>query len=129
MSRSWARVACPRSSAVASAGLGEAREGTVARASGVISRVETGSGSLAVTLRDDIGEMRVFVFAALGLDRDAFPVGASLRVTGIVGQRESSSGAGDGYRLWPRDRADISVTTRGPHAPPWVTDTPTGRHG
>jgi hypothetical protein len=116
----------PAADTLLSTELAESVEGTLARASGVISRVEAGSGSIAVTLRDDAGEMRVFVFGSLGLSRDTFPVGASMRVTGIVGQRESSSGAGDGYRLWPRDRSDVSVTVASATARP---GTPTARPG
>ncbi|MFN8520194.1 MAG: hypothetical protein U0667_12555 [Chloroflexota bacterium] len=115
----------PSAVSVRSTDLTESREGTLVRASGVISRVETGtSGSLAVTLRDDAGEMRVFAFGALGLAKDAFPLGASLRVTGVVGQRESSSGAGDGYRVWPRDRADIAVTAPSATSRPAATQKP-----
>jgi len=117
----------PAIPAIASDALTESREGTLVRASGVISRVESGSsGSVAVTLRDDAGEMRVFVFGMLGLSRDAFPVGASLRATGIVGQRETSSGARDGHRLWPRDRADLAVTHASPTTRPGA---PTPRPG
>ncbi|MEZ4597921.1 MAG: hypothetical protein R3C32_14555 [Chloroflexota bacterium] len=79
-----------------------------------------------MTLRDAVGEMRVFVFGTLGLTRDAFPVGAQLRVTGIVGQRESSSAAGDGYRVWPRDQSDVSVALPSPTDRP---PAPTARPG
>ena len=34
---------------------------------------------------------------------ERFARGPRLTATGIVGQRESASGVGDGYRLWPRD--------------------------
>jgi hypothetical protein len=38
-----------------------------------------------------------------------FQVGATYRVTGIVGQRASRTGALDGYRIWIRDGADVAV--------------------
>ena len=48
-------------------------KGSLARVTGVIEGVETGSsGSLAITLRDNGGEARVFVFGARG--RDPRPV-------------------------------------------------------
>jgi hypothetical protein len=35
-----------------------------------------------------------------------------------VGQRASRTGAADGYRLWPRNRADLVILDRGPDASP-----------
>ena len=46
----------------------------------------------------------MFLHAPLG--EPAPTVGSTVTATGIVGQRESASGLNDGYRLWPRDRAE-----------------------
>ncbi len=115
----------PAPASVGSDGLVESREGRLVRSVGTIVRLESGSsGSLAVTLRDATGEMRVFLFGALGVAKGDLTVGAGLRVTGIVGQRETSSGAGDGYRIWPRDRSDLVATAAAPTARPGATGAP-----
>lgn len=113
----------PEPIALASGRLDEASEGILARVAGSIERVESGSsGSLAVTVRDDHGAVRVFVHAGLGIGRSRFPIGDHLVAVGIVGQRESASGLGDGYRLWPRDPADLTIQ-------PVPRATPTPRPG
>jgi len=128
------RGGLPAPTTLTSSGLTESREGEVARITGVIEGVETGSsGSLAITLRDNGGEARVFVFGALGVSRDRFTTNARLTATGIVGQRESASGAGDGYRLWPRDGGDLVIAAATPTGRPGGAPTPrptaTGRPG
>jgi hypothetical protein len=115
----------PDPRAVSSADLGEASEGTLARVSGRVTRVEASStGSLTVFVADDAGEARVFVHAPAGSVRQRATQGSRVRVTGIGGQRESRSGADDGHRLWPRDDADVEVL-EGPG--PTSTPRPTGR--
>jgi len=75
-------------------------------------------------LRDNGGEARIFVFGALGVTRDRFTIGARLIATGIVGQRESASGAGDGYRLWPRGADDLVTAAAAPTPRPGGAATP-----
>jgi hypothetical protein len=117
----------PAATTLRSDELGEAWEGRLARLSGTVAQVETSStGSITVHLEDDAGRARVFVHATTGIPRSRFEKGARLRVTGIVGQRESSSGAGDGYRLWPRDAADVEALS-GP--PPTATPRAPGQPG
>jgi hypothetical protein len=100
--------------------LGEVTEGTLARVSGTIERVDAGSsGSITVTLEEGSGELRVFLHAGHGVPRERLTPGWRLTATGIVGQRESSAGAGDGHRLWPRDARDLVLS-----APPTPTPTP-----
>ncbi len=119
------RGGLPAALTLTSSGLSEDREGRLAKVTGIIEGVETGSnGSLAVTIRDNGGEARVFVFGALGVSRDRLPTGSRLTATGIVGQRESASGAGDGYRIWPRDPDDLAVIAATPTMRPGSTPTP-----
>jgi len=122
------RGGVPSPVVITSGGMSEAREGELARITGVVERVESGSsGSLAITLRDNGGEARVFAFGGLHLARDRFPAGSLWTVSGIVGQRESTSGAGDGYRIWPGDAGDLA---RGGTTPtPRPGPTPTQRPG
>ena len=118
----------PEPSSISSDGLAESREGTLARLTGEVSRVEAGSsGSFALTVSDYRGEARVFVFGTTGMVRDRFESGQRVRATGIVGQRESSSDAGDGHRLWPRGADDLTIIAQpapSPTARPPVRPTP-----
>ena len=110
----------PQPQNLTSDGLVEAVEGTLAQISGDILRVEAGStGSIAVTIADAHGQARVFLHASLAIPRSRFATGQHLVATGIVGQRESAAGLGDGYRIWPRDGDDLTIST-----PPRPTPTP-----
>lgn len=118
----------PGPATIRSDGLAEGREGTLARLTGKVSRTEAGSsGSFALTVTDERGEARVFVFGSTGMVRDRFETGQRVRATGIVGQRESSSDASDGHRLWPRGADDLVILaqpTPSPTARPTARPTP-----
>ncbi len=117
-------AAVPSPRALGSGDVSEATEGLLGRLTGSIERVEAGSsGSFALTVSDDGGEVRVFVFGTTGMVRDRFQTGQRVRATGIVSQRELSSDAGDGHRLWPR-QADDLVILAGPAPSPTVRRTP-----
>ncbi len=66
----------------------------------------------------------MFAFGAVDVTRDRFAIGARVIATGIVGQRESTSGAGDGYRLWPRESGDLVITAPTPTPRPGGAATP-----
>ena len=104
--------------------LAEDTEGLLGRMSGTIRRIEGGSsGSLTLMLEDSAGQARVFSHSPLGLVRTDFAVGQQLNVTGIVGDRLGL------YRLWPRDRSDITITSSPPPpggGPPTGSPRPTG---
>ena len=128
------RGGVPNPVTLTSTGLAETREGELARISGIVERVESGSsGSLAITIRDNGGEARIFAFGAADISRGRVASGSRLTATGVVGQRESASGVGDGYRLWPRGPADLVLEAAPPTARPGPTPaprpTPTGRPG
>src|SRR5262249_51271196 len=82
------------------------------------------SGSLTLTLQDASGELRIFFHAPLHASRDGFAIGGTYRVVGIAGQRESARGAGDGYRVWPRDLSDVTETAPAPTDTPEPTRSP-----
>jgi hypothetical protein len=88
--------------------LSEETEGQLLRLSGSLIRIETGSnGALALILTDQGTDARVYFHAPLAASRGDFRLGSTYAATGIVGQRESASGLNDGFRLWPRDLADV----------------------
>ncbi|MEX2546875.1 MAG: hypothetical protein WD830_03705, partial [Chloroflexota bacterium] len=100
--------------------IGEGTEGWLARTTATIKRMETSStGSLTLVVEDDSGEGRVFAHASLGLSRDDFSAGDRVAVIGLVGDRLGL------YRLWPRNRFDISVVPDGPSPTPTSGRTPT----
>jgi outer membrane biosynthesis protein TonB len=119
----------PGAVAVRTAELGEGTEGRLVTLVGRIERIENGSsGAFAITLADVDGSGRVFVFGTTGIVRDPYLPGQRLRVTGIAGQRASSRGAPDGYRVWPRGTADVRILAQPEPSPtPTAPSTPTAR--
>ncbi|MEA2026624.1 MAG: OB-fold nucleic acid binding domain-containing protein, partial [Chloroflexota bacterium] len=110
-----------------SAGISEANEGTLATITATLVDIDRySSGAFSLGVRDERGDTRVYVFAPIELDRSTLVRGPRIRVTGIVGQRASRTGAADGHRIWPRGQADIVVLGDGPGATPSPTDRPGG---
>ena len=102
----------PSPIAVSGAGLGEATEGrlvvVVATQRGVARKSVT--GDLTVDLLDSAGtRVRVMVDASSGITTADLRNSVRYRFTGVVGQRSTRTGALDGYRIWLRDRGDITL--------------------
>ncbi|HEY6607753.1 MAG TPA: hypothetical protein VI277_01015 [Candidatus Limnocylindria bacterium] len=92
--------------------IGEADEGTLVRAVGTIS----GSGSVLTTgvafdVDDGSGVARLVVGSASGIDISAWKAGTQIDLVGVVGQRDSTGSGTTGYRLMPRDPADVRSVT------------------
>jgi hypothetical protein len=97
---------------LAAAELGEASEGRLVEITGtVLTNPKAGTnGDLSIDLRDAAGtSFRVVTDGSSGILATDLVKGRTYRLTGIVGQRASRKGALDGYRLYPRDRADVVV--------------------
>ncbi len=104
----------------------EGNEGRLARVSGTITAGPTKatSGDIAFTLRGGDGiSLRVMADASAGLDTSVLRKGTTATLVGIVGQRASSKGALDGYRLWVRDPEDV-LSTAAPSASPHASASP-----
>ena len=102
----------PNPITVSGAGLGEATEGRlvviVATQKGVARRSVT--GDLTVDLVDTAGtRVRVMVDASSGITTADLRASTRYRLIGVVGQRSTRARALDGYRIWLRDRADITL--------------------
>ncbi len=98
----------PTPTAAATGAIGEPLEGTLARVEATI----LGSGSTLTTgvafdLDDGSGAVRLVVSTASGVDVSGWGAGTNLELVGIVGQRDSSGTGLSGYRLRPRDPADL----------------------
>ncbi len=112
----------PPSTKLDTSGLNEGHEGLLATIVATVATVDGyDSGAVSIGVRDDTGDGRVYAFAPIALDKDSVASGQQIRATGIVGQRASSTGAGDGHRLWLRGVADVELLAE----PPATTPVPT----
>jgi uncharacterized protein YdeI (BOF family) len=92
----------------ATGAIGEALEGELAEASGIITSAKTVlTTSVAVDLDDGSGAIRVLVGNVTAIDTAGWLRGASIHLRGVVGQRDSSGSGTAGYRLQPRDASDV----------------------
>jgi hypothetical protein len=88
--------------------IGEAVEGALVRISGSIAGSPTSlAAGLAYDVNDGSGVARVIVGAATGIDTGSWKSGSVVELTGVVGQRDSSGTGAAGYRVQPRDPADV----------------------
>jgi len=116
--------------AIRATDLGEATEGRLGSMTGTIDGTpsKTSAGGLAGWLVDDAGDRaRILVAAGSGIGTPDLQPGHRYRLTGVVGQRASRTGALDGYRLWLRDRADVvHLAAPSPSASPTPSTSPIG---
>ena len=104
--------------------LGESVEGRLATITGRLDAKPTKSSSGDVTFvlaHDDGTATKVFADASSRIAATTLTVGATYRVTGVVGQRASRSGALDGYRICVRGPSDITRLAAAPGATPRPT--------
>jgi hypothetical protein len=103
--------------------IGEAVEGQLVEVSGVItSAATTLSSGIAWDLDDGTGPSRVLIGDATGIDTSAWARGLGLTLIGVAGQRDSSGTGTSGFRIQPRDAADILSVV--PIATPSPSPTP-----
>ena len=115
----------PEAIPLATGAIDEAAEGRLARISGTVaSAATTLTSGLAYDVDDGSGPIRVLVATATGIDTSEWSRGTTITVTGVVGQRDSSGTGVLGYRVQPRDAADVSMVHPSPSATPGTTDTP-----
>ena len=103
--------------------LGEATEGRLAEIVGTVTAAprKSTSGDLAIDLMDAAGTaFRVIADGSSRMAAGDLVKDHAYRLAGIVGQRASRKGALDGYRLYLRDRGDITAVagSAGPGASP-----------
>jgi hypothetical protein len=102
----------------------ETVEATLVRIEGAVDGTPTLlSGGLAFDVDDGSGPTRVVVGTSTGIDTTAWSDGRRVVVVGVVGQRDSSGTGTAGYRLQPRDPADVELL---PDATPSPSPSPTG---
>jgi hypothetical protein len=109
----------PEPMTVTTADFGEDIEGRLVTITGTVVGLDRGStGTMTITITDRDGEGKIHLHAPVGETATVLERDQSIRFTGIAGQRASRSGAADGYRVWPRDEADIRILSRPPQATP-----------
>ena len=104
---------------VAGASLGEATEGRLVVIEGTLDATisREANGDVVLRLVDAAGvPFRARAGRTSGVETTVARAGARLRLTGVVGQRASSKGALDGYRVWLRRGADLVVVAPAPTA-------------
>lgn len=104
----------------------EAVEGRLVRVAGSVTGAPTSlSAGVAYEVDDGSGPVRVVVGSATGIDTSAWAAGTRLDLVGVVGQRDSSGTGTSGYRLQPRDPADVGEAgTPSPTAAPSGSPSP-----
>lgn len=105
--------------------IGEAMEGKLVELRGVMASGQTLlSGATAVDLDDGSGAARVVIVDAAGIDLTGWVPGTGIRLVGVVGQRDASGTGLTGYRVHPRDLADILAFGAPATPAPTPTHTP-----
>jgi hypothetical protein len=95
---------------VGAGGLDESSEGRLATVTGTVSGKpkRSSGGDLTIVLeRSGAVSIKVIADSSSLVTADAFTIGGTYRLTGIVGQRASRKGALDGYRICLRDSGDV----------------------
>lgn len=114
----------PAAPSSATGAVGEALEGRLARIAGtIIGSPSALVDGTAYDLDDGTGPVRLVVGSATGIDDADWDRGTSLELTGVVGQRDSTSGGTAGYRMQPRDAADVRAVAS-PASPSPAATTP-----
>ncbi|HEX6475601.1 MAG TPA: lamin tail domain-containing protein [Candidatus Limnocylindria bacterium] len=102
----------PAATPATTGSIGEAFEGQLVELDGVVVSGQTAlTSGIAVDLDDGSGPIRVLVGTATGIDVSGWMRGVRLHLRGVVGQRDSSGAGTAGYRVQPRDAADILALT------------------
>src|SRR5262249_36142284 len=120
----------PLPATLGSDALDEGDEGRLVTTTGTLETKPTksSSGDITLTLARDGAPVKVMADATSKVTVATFQVGSTYRVTGIVGQRASRTGALDGYRIWIRDAGDVAVVAA-PTAGPATTPAPGATSG
>jgi hypothetical protein len=107
----------------ATGSLGEAQEARLVSVRGVVSTAPRRSSAQNVyfDLDDGSGPLRVYISPRTGIGVGPIVVGATLELTGVLGQETSGHQPERGHRLWPRADDDVRLIAAGT-APPTAAD-------
>jgi DNA/RNA endonuclease YhcR with UshA esterase domain len=91
--------------------VGESREAQLITVRGAVSDTprKSSAGSISFGIDDGSGEVRVFLTSASRIPASGIARGAWVEVTGVLGQDTTGSQPLRGYRLLPRETADLRL--------------------
>ena len=101
----------PAARALRSGDAGEAAEAqlVIARGAVVASARTASSGTVSFEVDDGSGALRVVLAASLDADGDSFAAGTWVEVLGVLGQETTGAQPLRGFRVWPRDSAEVRI--------------------
>ena len=101
----------PAASRHATGDLGEEQEALLVTVRGAVVTTprRTSAQNVYFDLDDGSGPLRVYISPRTGIGVTAIELGATLELTGVLGQETSGSQPERGYRLWPRRSGDVRV--------------------
>jgi len=111
---------------LSTAGVTESVEGRLIRVEGTLSNASPLTDGVAFDLDDGSGAVRLVIASSTGIDTAVLTTGSRVAVVGVVGQRDSSGSGVTGYRVQPRDSADLIIL---PGASPSPTPSPSSSSG
>ena len=115
----------PAAAVTATGAVGEAAEGELIELEGtIVSGQTTLTSAVALDLDDGSGPIRVMVGTVTAIDVTAWTRDSRLHLRGVVGQRDSSGSGLSGYRVQPRDAADVLALTAPATPSPTPSTTP-----
>ena len=91
---------------------GEADEAILVSARGglVAAPRRSSAGTISFEIDDGSGPLRVSIGSTAGIDAGLLAAGTWIEVRGVLGQETTGSLPLRGYRIWPRDPADLHVS-------------------
>jgi hypothetical protein len=112
-------AADPTPTAISTGSVGEGVESRLVRIAGTVMGAPTTlSAGLAFDVDDGSGPTRLLIGSTTDIDVAAWSSGFQVDAVGVVGQRDSSGTGTSGYRVQPRDAADIRAAGPAPSATP-----------
>lgn len=101
----------PEARALRTGAAAEASEAllVVVRGALVASARRASSGTVSFEIDDGSGALRVVLGAGLAADDDTLTSGTWIEVRGVLGQETTGAQALRGYRVWPRDSAEVRI--------------------
>lgn len=111
--------------------LGEELEARLVVARGALTAKpqRSSSGNVSFAIDDGSGEIRVMISPASGISLGTPATGTWIEVRGALGQETTGSQPLRGYRIWPRDGADLDVLAAPPSAGAVTGKTTNGNAG
>ncbi|HEY2888804.1 MAG TPA: hypothetical protein VGJ17_09325 [Candidatus Limnocylindrales bacterium] len=119
--------AVPAALGIAAPDLGEATEARLVQLTGIVKSMPAKgtSGDITIEVTDSQGRtFRAAADASSGIKATDVPRNLELKLVGVVGQHASRKGALDGYKVWLRDRSDLTIVS-GPSPNPSSSPSPT----